>query len=84
MRSWTTKEARLVLEWARTAGDKRSEINELAGRLAKVLGPIAGDLQFWNDQPGRTRTEVFRALDLAVRRYLELRVDRTIPPDEPA
>ena len=40
MRSWTTKEARLVLEWARTAGDKRSEINELAGRLGRSIAAV--------------------------------------------
>jgi hypothetical protein len=40
MRSWTTKEARLVLEWARTPGDQRSEIDETADRLGRSIGAV--------------------------------------------
>ncbi len=33
MRSWTTKEARLVLEWVREPADERTHIDEIAARL---------------------------------------------------
>jgi len=40
MRSWTTKEARLVLEWARTPADGRPHIDEIAGRLGRSTGAV--------------------------------------------
>lgn len=40
MRSWTTKEARQVLEWARTPLDARTHIKEIAGRLGRSAGSV--------------------------------------------
>ena len=33
MRNWTTKEAKLALEWAREPAEERSHIDEIAARL---------------------------------------------------
>ena len=35
MRSWTTKEAKLVLEWARGPDEERTHIDEIAARLSR-------------------------------------------------
>ena len=35
MRSWTTKEAKLVLEWAREPAEDRAHIDEIATRLSR-------------------------------------------------
>ena len=40
MRSWTTKEARLLLEWARTPADERSPIDVIAGQLGRSIGAV--------------------------------------------
>ena len=35
MRNWTTKEARLALEWARSAASERPPIQEIAKQLSR-------------------------------------------------
>jgi hypothetical protein len=39
-RSWTTKEARLVLEWARTPVEKRPPIDVVARELGRSIGAV--------------------------------------------
>lgn len=40
MRSWTTKEARLVLEWARAPVEERPPIDVIAGQLGRSIGAL--------------------------------------------
>jgi hypothetical protein len=40
MRSWTTKEVRVVIEWARTPAESRSAIDEIAGQLGRSVGSV--------------------------------------------
>ncbi len=40
MRGWTTKEARVALDWARTPTDVRSPIEEIAVRLGRSIGSV--------------------------------------------
>ena len=40
MRNWTTKEAKLVVEWARTAACKESPIEDIARRLRRSVGSV--------------------------------------------
>ena len=66
MRSWTTKEARLVLEWAQTPADTRSPIEEIAGRLGRSIGSIQQFLRRvlpkgqwpWTERPRWTPDEI--------------------------
>jgi hypothetical protein len=40
MRSWTTREAKLVMEWARIPAEERSCIEEVAGRLGRTPAAV--------------------------------------------
>ena len=40
MKGWTTKEAKLAIEWARTSAEARSPIDEIAGRLGRSIGSV--------------------------------------------
>ena len=66
MRSWTTKEARLVLEWARTPVEMRPEIEDIAGQLCRSTGAVQQFLRRvlprgerpWVEKPRWTPEEV--------------------------
>jgi hypothetical protein len=40
MKGWTTKEARVALDWARTPAEMRSPIEEFAGSLGRSIGSV--------------------------------------------
>jgi len=40
MKNWTTKEAKLAVEWARTPGEERPLIGELANRLGRTPAAV--------------------------------------------
>src|SRR5690606_18668431 len=40
MRSWTTKEVRLVIEWSRTPAEARTPIDDIAGQLGRSVGSV--------------------------------------------
>jgi excisionase family DNA binding protein len=40
MRDWTTKEAKLALEWARTPSEARPAIEEIASQLGRSVGSV--------------------------------------------
>ena len=66
MKSWTTKEAKLVLEWARTPADTRSSIEEISGRFERSIGSIQQFLRRvlprgqwpWMERPRWTPDEI--------------------------
>jgi transposase len=40
MRGWTTKEAKLVMDWARTPAEARCPVDEIARRLGRSIGSV--------------------------------------------
>jgi hypothetical protein len=66
MRSWTTKEARIVLEWARAPVETRLQIEEIAERLGRSTGAVQQFLRRvlprgerpWVEKPRWTPEEV--------------------------
>ena len=40
MKNWTTKEAKLAVEWARTPAEERPLIGELANRLGRTPAAV--------------------------------------------
>ena len=79
MRTWTTKEARLVLEWARTPVDARPQIEAIASRLGRSVGSLQQFLRRvlprgqwpWTERPRWSPEEIAavesEAMDLATR-----------------
>ena len=66
MRSWTTKEARLVLEWSRKPPDAKSSIDEIAIQLGRSTGAVQQFLRRvlprgqrpWGERPRWTPAEI--------------------------
>lgn len=73
MRSWTTKEAKLVLEWAREPVESRVHIDEIASRLNRSTRAVQEFLRRvlpegqrpWEERP-RWSAEEIAALQLGV------------------
>jgi len=73
MRSWTTKEARLVLEWAREPAETRTHIDEVATQLNRSTRAVQEFLRRalpegkrpWAERP-RWRADEIAALQLPV------------------
>ena len=73
MRSWTTKEAKLVLEWAREPAEDRLHIDEIATRLNRSTRAVQEFLRRvlpegqrpWEERP-RWSAEEIAALQLGV------------------
>ena len=40
MKNWTTKEAKLAVEWARTPAEERQPVGELANRLGRTSAAV--------------------------------------------
>jgi hypothetical protein len=66
MRSWTTKEARLVLEWSRKPPDAKPSIDEIAIQLGRSTGAVQQFLRRvlprgkrpWGERPRWTPAEI--------------------------
>jgi hypothetical protein len=71
MRSWTTKEAKLVLEWAREPADEKKHIDEIAAQLRRSTRAVQEFLRRvlpvgqrpWMEKP-RWRADEIAALQL--------------------
>jgi hypothetical protein len=69
MKSWNMKEAKLVMEWARTPADARPQIEEIAGRLGRSIGSVQQFLRRvlprgqwpWAERPRWTPDEIAEA-----------------------
>lgn len=70
MKYWNTKEARLVLEWARKPSEERTQIEEIAARLGRSVRAVQEFLRRalpqgqrpWDEKPrwGRDEIETLR------------------------
>ena len=66
MRNWTTKEAKLALEWARGPANERSHIDEIAARLNRSTRAVQEFLRRvlpegqrpWSEKPRWTADEI--------------------------
>lgn len=66
MKSWTTKEAKLVFEWARSPIGVRSQIDEIARQLGRSVGSVKQFLRRllprgqrpWIERPRWTPAEI--------------------------